>query len=162
MIFELANDSCNNFFSANSTGYKIPNFVGCLPAVLFTMFPANISWSSRCLEDVFKTCFEDIFNTSSAYQFFVFEDILKTSCKRLQDILWDVFKTSWKTKNCYIEDVLKTCTEDVLEINKMFTGISVSNHGLLTNLNQYLTNLYLTNLYFINLRWIQVALIRTH
>ena len=89
MIFELANDSCNNFFSANSTGYKIPNFVGCLPAVLFTMFPGNISWSSRCLEDVFKTCFEDIFNTSSTYQFFVFEDILKTSVRCLQDVLED-------------------------------------------------------------------------
>ena len=28
--------------------------------------PANICWSSRRLEDVFKTCLEDIFNTSSA------------------------------------------------------------------------------------------------
>ena len=43
----------------------------------------------------------------------------------------------------------------------MFTGISVSNHGLLTNLSQYLTNLYLTNPYFMNLRRIKNALIRT-
>ena len=28
--------------------------------------PANICWSSRRLEDVFKTCLEDVFNTSSA------------------------------------------------------------------------------------------------
>ena len=90
-------------------------------------------------------------------QFLVF----KTSWRRLQDVfsvtifrLWGrLLKTSWKTKNGY--------TEDVLEINKMFIGISLSNHGLLTNLNQYLTNLYLTNLYFTNLRRIQIALIRT-
>ena len=43
----------------------------------------------------------------------------------------------------------------------MFTSISVLIHGLLSNLNQYLTNLYLTNLYFTNLRRIQNALIRT-
>ena len=28
--------------------------------------PANICWSSRRLEDVFKACLEDVFNTSSA------------------------------------------------------------------------------------------------
>ena len=28
--------------------------------------PANICWSRRRLEDLFKTCLEDIFNTSSA------------------------------------------------------------------------------------------------
>ena len=28
--------------------------------------PANICWSSRRLQDVFKTCLEDVFNTSSA------------------------------------------------------------------------------------------------
>ena len=61
------------------------------------------------------------------------------SSKRLEDVC----KTSWKTKNCYDEDVLK---KDVLERKKMLTGISVSNQGLLTNLNQYLRNLYLTNL----------------
>ena len=31
-----------------------------------TMNPANICWSSRRLEDVFKTCLEDVFNMSSA------------------------------------------------------------------------------------------------
>ena len=29
-------------------------------------FPANICWSSRRHEDVFKICLEDVFNTSSA------------------------------------------------------------------------------------------------
>ena len=29
------------------------------------------------LQDVFKTCLEDVFNTSSAKQFFVFQDVLK-------------------------------------------------------------------------------------
>ena len=29
-------------------------------------FPANICWSWRRLEDVLKTCLEDVFNTSSA------------------------------------------------------------------------------------------------
>ena len=60
--------------------------------------------------------------------------------------------------------VLKTSSrrlEEVLEINKMFTRISVLIYGLLRNLDQYLTNLYLTNLYFTNQRWIQNALIRT-
>ena len=28
--------------------------------------PANICWSSTCLEYVLKTCLEDVFNTSSA------------------------------------------------------------------------------------------------
>ena len=30
------------------------------------LIPANICWSSRRLEDVLKTCLEDVFNTSSA------------------------------------------------------------------------------------------------
>ena len=30
------------------------------------LISANICWSSRRLEDVFKTCLEDVFNTSSA------------------------------------------------------------------------------------------------
>ena len=29
------------------------------------LFPANICWSSRRLENVFKTCLEDVFKTSS-------------------------------------------------------------------------------------------------
>ena len=35
----------------------------------FCHYRANICWSSRRHEDVFKACLEDVFNTSSAYQF---------------------------------------------------------------------------------------------
>ena len=91
------------------------------------------------------------------------EDVLKTSWKHLARRLEDVFKTSWKIKNCYTEDVLKTSWGHVLKTSwrqtKCLLGIYVSNHGLLTNLNQYLTNLYLANLYLKNLRRIQNALI---
>ena len=93
--------------------------------------------------------------------------LVNTSWRRLEDIpqdilkmSWSTLKTSWRRIQDMIEDVLKTC-EDVLEKTKCLLGISVSNHGLLTNLNQYLTNLYLTNLYFTDLRRIQNALIRT-
>ena len=61
--------------------------------------------------------------------------------------------------------ILKTSLQDVLKTSwrqKIFLlGISVSNYGLLTNLNQYLTNLYLTNLYFTNLRRIKNVLKKT-
>ena len=77
------------------------------------------------------------------------QSVFKTSSRRLEDFLEDKKLLRWRR------------LEDVLEINKMVTGISVSSHGLLTNLNQYLTNLYLTNLYFTNLKRIQNALIRT-
>ena len=52
---------------------------------------------------VFKTCLEDVFNTSSAQQFFVFQDVLKTY---LEDVsktcLEDVFNTSWKQTKCLL------------------------------------------------------------
>ena len=95
--------------------------------------------------------------------------------RRPENISQDVFKASWNTKKLFryrgLEDVLKTCLEDVLKTcledvfktswrqTKCLLGISVSNHSLLTNLNQYLTNLYFTNLYFTNLRRIQNELI---
>ena len=74
----------------------------------------------------------------------------KTSSRRLQEVLEEekllrrrrLEDMSWSQPKCLL-------------------GISVSNHGLLTNLSQYLTNLYLTNLYLTNLRRIQNALIRT-
>ena len=42
---------------------------------------ANICWSWRRAEDVF--------NMSSAQQFYVFQDVLKTSWRRLEDVLED-------------------------------------------------------------------------
>ena len=96
------------------------------------------------------------------------EDVLKTSSARLQHNNFSSFKTSSRRLARCLQDVLEDekllrwrRLEDVLEINKMFTRVSVLIHGLLRNLNQYLTNLYLTNLYFTNLRRIQNALIRT-
>ena len=69
-----------------------------------TNVPANICWSWRRLQHVFRVTIlrlrrrlEDVLQRD-------LEDVLKTSCK-----------TSWKTKNCYAEDVLKTCLEDVLK-----------------------------------------------
>ena len=124
--------------------------------------PTNICWSSTRLQPVFNIT---MFRLP----------------RRLEDISKDVLKTSWKTKNCYAEEVLKTSLEDVLKTclkevlktyledvlktswrgTKCLLGISVFNHGLPANLNQYLTNLYLINLYFTNLRRIRNALIRT-
>ena len=87
-----------------------------LPSKHYWHNPANICWSSRRLEDVF--------NKSSAWQFFVFQDVfLKTSCKyvlktsgrRLAEMSQDVLKTSWKTENCYAEDVLKISWRHVLK-----------------------------------------------
>ena len=60
-----------------------------------------------------------------------------------------IFNLSHFRQKC-MEDVLKTCLEDVSKTSwrqsKCLLGTSVSNHGLLTNLNQYLTNLCFTNL----------------
>ena len=71
---------------------------------------------------------------------FVFQDDLKTSWRRLAN-------TSWRRLEDISQDVLKTSWRHVLKTfwrqTKCLLGISVSNHGLLTNLNQYLTNLYL-------------------
>ena len=54
------------------------------------------------------------------------QDVLK---RCLQDMSWrDVLKTSWRQ-------------------TKFLLGISVSNYGLLTNLNKHLTNLYFANLH---------------
>ena len=83
----------------------------------------------------------------------VLEDEKLLCWRRLEDMYWrrlqDVISVTIFCLSRHLQDVLQIRLEDVL---KMITGISVSNHGLLTNLNQYLTNLYLTNLYFTNLR----------
>ena len=94
---------------------------------------ANICWSSRSLEDVFKTCLEDVFKTPSAY---VFQDVLQ---RRLEDVLEDekflhwrhVLKTPWrhvfKTSSRYI---FKTSSIYVFKTSwrqtKCLPGISVS------------------------------------
>ena len=111
----------------------------------FCHYRANICWSSRRHEDVFKTCLEDVFNTSSAYQFFVFQDVFKTSWRHLEDVLEDEKLLRWR----HLEDVLKTCLqhalrtclEDVFKTSwrqtKFYWG-----YLYLTNLSVNLTNLY--------------------
>ena len=113
------------------------------------LFPSIAS--SRRLQDMSSRHLQDM--SSRRLQHFFSVTIFRlprrranTSSKRLARCPQYVLKTSWKTRNCYAGDILKTCLEDVLEINKMFTRISVLIHGLLRNLNQYLTNLYFTYL----------------
>ena len=79
--------------------------------------------STRRLEVVFKTCFQDAFKTYFQDLFSVtifrlprrFKEIFKAALKRLVRCLQDVIKTSWKTKNCYAEDMLKTSSRHVLK-----------------------------------------------
>ena len=87
--------------------------------------PVNISWSWRRLQDVFKTCLEDEFNTSSILRLpsrldDVLEDVKLLRWRRLEDVLktyiQDVLKTCIEdVLRTYIADVLKTCIEDVLK-----------------------------------------------
>ena len=123
--------------------------------------PANICWSWRRLQPVFRVT---IFHLPRRL------NVLKTSCKYVLKTSWRhlarrlgrrqivTLKMSWRhdSKTSW-RHVLKTAWRQ----KKYLLGIPVSNHGLLENLNQYLTNLYLTNLYFTNLRRIQNALIKT-
>ena len=117
--------------------------------------PANICWSWRRLQHVFSItifclprCLEDVLQMRPSWR--CLEDVLKTSRKMSRRRLEYM---SWRR----LEDMSSRHLEGVFETNKIFTGISVNNHDLLTNLNQYLTNLYLTKLYFTNLRRIQNA-----
>ena len=60
------------------------------------------------LEDVFKTCLEDVFNASSAWQLYAFQVVLKTSCK-------EVLKTSWRRLGRRKIITLKTSGRHVLK-----------------------------------------------
>ena len=152
--------------------------IGCIVLLLSfqsesTLYPASIccSWRRlqnfssltvfhlpRCFEDVLKSFWRRLANTSWRRLGRRKIVMLKSSWRRLEDCFEDVLKTC-------LEGVLNTCLEDVLKRSwrqtRCLLRIFVSNHGLLTNLNQYLANLYLTNLYFTNLTQIQNALIRT-
>ena len=55
-------------------------------------FPVKIIWSPRRLEDILKTCLQDVFSVT-------------LFC--LPRCLEGVLKTSWKTRNCYAKDVLR-------------------------------------------------------
>ena len=118
----------------------------------------DMSW--RCLQHVSSVT---IFRLPGHFQDVLqirFENVLRTSSRRLERRKIVTLKTSWRRLEDMFWRRLKGMSwrrlEEVLEINKMFTRISVLIRGLLRNLNQYLTNLYFTNL-----RKIQNALIRT-
>ena len=69
MIFTRISESI--FFQENKmTAYKVKDGkeVASYPLKIsqISQIPANICWSSRRLEDVFKTCLKDVFSTSSA------------------------------------------------------------------------------------------------
>ena len=95
-------------------------------------FPANICWSSRRLEDVFKTSRKTSWRRLGRRKIVT----LKTSSRRLEDM-------SWRP----LEDIMET------KQNPYW--------GCLY-LNMYLTNLYFKNLYLTILRRIQNTSIRTH
>ena len=115
-----------------SRSFVLKKHFGLLWQIVFKWdYPANICWSSRRIQDVFKSCLEDVFNSSSAFNF----SSSGTSWRCIQDVLeheqflrWsrlqDVLKTS-------LEDVLKTCHEDVFKTSRRFTkcllGVSAPN-----------------------------------
>ena len=68
----------------------------------------------RRLEDVLKTSWRRLANTSWRHLPRRLQDVFKTN-------LQDVFKKSWKTKNCYAGDALKTSSRR-LEDQQMFAG----------------------------------------
>ena len=91
-------------------------------------------------EVVFKTAGRHVLKIAGRY-------VLKMAGRHVSSVSWrHVLKKSWR----HLRDKRNVLLE-----------ISVFNHSLLTNLNQYVTNLYFTNLYFRNLRRSQNALIRT-
>ena len=113
---------------------------------LHHVFSVTIFRLPRCLQDVLQICLEDLWKT-----------YLKTSWRRLRRRKIFTLITSWRS----LEDMSWKRPEDVSETKKeSLLEISVSNHGLLTNLENYVTNLYLANLYLTNLGWIRNALIR--
>ena len=106
---------------------------------LHHVFSVTIFRLPRCLQDVLQICLEDLWKT-----------YLKTSWRRLRRRKIFTLITSWRS----LEDMSWKRPEDVSETKKeSLLEISVSNHGLLTNLENYVTNLYLANLFLTNLGW---------
>ena len=113
---------------------------------LHHVFSVTVFRLPRRLQGVLQICLEDLWKT-----------YLKTSWRCLRRRKMFTLITSWRS----LEDMSWKRPEDVLETKKeSLLEISVSNHGLLTNLENYVTNLYLANLYLTNLGWIRNALIR--
>ena len=113
---------------------------------LHHVFSVTVFRLPRRLQGVLQICLEDLWKT-----------YLKTSWRRLRRRKTFTLITSWRS----LEDMSWKRPEDVSETKKeSLLEISVSNHGLLTNLENYVTNLYLANLFLTNLGWIRNALIR--
>ena len=74
------------------------------------------------LWDVLNSCLEDVFRTSSAYEFFLFQDVFR----RLEDVLTRRFKISWGSLENVFEGEKLLCwrrLQDVLETNKCLQGM---------------------------------------
>ena len=113
---------------------------------LHHVFSVTVFRLPRRLQGVLQICLEDLWKT-----------YLKTSWRCLRRRKIFTLITSWRS----LEDMSWKRPEDVLETKKeSLLEISVSNHGLLTNLENYVTNLYLANLFLTNPWWIRNALIR--
>ena len=77
--------------------------------------PANICWSWRHLEDVFKTCLQHVFSVTIFCLLRRLEDM---SSRRLQDMSWKRLEDmSWR----YLADISWRRLEDTMETNKIFT-----------------------------------------
>ena len=77
--------------------------------------PANICWSWRRLQDVFKTCLEDVFSVT----------ILRLP-RRLEDVLEDEKLLRWRrledmSWRC-LEDMSWRRLEDIMETSKILNG----------------------------------------
>ena len=92
------------------------------------VFPANIFWSSRLLEEVFKAYLEDVWKASSgrlaktgSTRLGERKEIvtLKNSSRRVEDMSSRCFQDmSWRR----LLDMSSRRFQDVLETKKMFTG----------------------------------------
>ena len=99
-------------------------------------------------EVVFKTAGRHVLKIAGRY-------VLKMAGRHVLKMAGrHVLRVSWR-------HVLRKSWRHLRDKRNVLLGISVFNHSLLTNLNQYVTNLYFTNLYFRNLRRSQNVLIRT-
>lgn len=126
--------------------------------------------SGERLDDVLKTFrkttwrgllrhLQDILEDKNSYAEVVFKaagrHVLKIAGRYVLKMAGrHVLSVSWR-------HVLRKSWRHLRDKRNVLLGISVFNHSLLTNLNQYVTNLYFTNLYFRNVRRSQNALIRT-
>ena len=70
-----------------------------------------------CLQNIFKTCLQDVFSVTISRLPRRLQDVFKTSCKRSSRRFLDVFKSSLQDffETC-LQDVFTTCVQDVFKI----------------------------------------------